>query len=261
MKKNILFIFGLMAALPGQAQDKSSALIECIYESRYITDTTAAAMSPDGTLRSGNDAYIADDSMVLHCGGTISFFYNIKADTAYNSQIAGRLSDFKVYKDFEDNTVSMVDKVGLEWLRATEKIPDFKWQIQDEWKEIAGYKVRKATCDFRGRSYVAWYAPDVPVPDGPWKFCGLPGLILEVYDVPCQYYYCLTGIQEKKTEVEYMDVHFIDTGLKKFYRNRRMYLEDPISYLSATYGGPINYSGDPEELKNKLGYDFQEIDF
>ena len=67
--------------------------------------------------------------------------------------------------------------------------------------------------------------------------------------------------ESKKTEVEYMDVHFIDTGLKKFYRNRRMYLEDPISYLSATYGGPINYSGDPEELKNKLGYDFQEIDF
>lgn len=57
-----------------------------------------------------------------------------------------------------------------------------KWQLQSGTLRINGYLCHKATCMFRGRSYVAWYAKDIPVSDGPWKFGGLPGLILKIYD-------------------------------------------------------------------------------
>lgn len=40
----------------------------------------------------------------------------------------------------------------------------------------------KATCTFRGREYTAWFCVDIPISNGPWKFGGLPGLILKVYD-------------------------------------------------------------------------------
>lgn len=56
-----------------------------------------------------------------------------------------------------------------------------KWKITKESKQILGYKCKSATTTFRGRSYTAFYTEKIPIPDGPWKFGGLPGLILEIY--------------------------------------------------------------------------------
>lgn len=45
---------------------------------------------------------------------------------------------------------------------------------------VLGYSCFKATCTWRGRQYTVRYAPDLPMQYGPWKFGGLPGLILAV---------------------------------------------------------------------------------
>lgn len=63
-----------------------------------------------------------------------------------------------------------------------EPLPEINWQITKEEKEIEGISVTKATADFRGRKYIAWFAPQFPVPLGPWKLNGLPGLIIEAHD-------------------------------------------------------------------------------
>lgn len=56
----------------------------------------------------------------------------------------------------------------------------FKWKITDTVvKEIFGYKCKLATCTFRGRDYEAYFAEQLPFSSGPWKLCGLPGVILE----------------------------------------------------------------------------------
>ena len=57
------------------------------------------------------------------------------------------------------------------------------WRIKKETKKVQGLQCQKATANFRGRKYEAWFAIDVPVPFGPWKFHGLPGLIIELSDV------------------------------------------------------------------------------
>jgi len=56
------------------------------------------------------------------------------------------------------------------------------WKLRKNEKRIGGYLCKQAEVKFRGRKYTAWYAPDIPIDAGPWKFFGLPGLILEVYD-------------------------------------------------------------------------------
>lgn len=56
------------------------------------------------------------------------------------------------------------------------------WKIMGETRLIEGLLCKKATTYFRGRTYQAWYCPEIKVKTGPWKFHGLPGLILEVAD-------------------------------------------------------------------------------
>lgn len=56
----------------------------------------------------------------------------------------------------------------------------FNWELKNEQKEILGYQCSKAMVHFRGREFEAWYTPAIPVQNGPYKFHGLPGLILEV---------------------------------------------------------------------------------
>src|SRR5690554_2410574 len=64
-----------------------------------------------------------------------------------------------------------------------EKQPEMKWELSGEQKQIGTYNCEKATTVFRGRTYEVWYTSEIPVTAGPWKFNGLPGLILSVKDL------------------------------------------------------------------------------
>lgn len=54
------------------------------------------------------------------------------------------------------------------------------WEIQEDTMSVLGYTCTKATCDFGGRSYMAWFTQAIPINDGPYKFYGLPGMILKI---------------------------------------------------------------------------------
>jgi GLPGLI family protein len=64
----------------------------------------------------------------------------------------------------------------------SEFLPIQDWKINGETLTVANYLCQKATCTFRGRNFTAWFTMDIPIQNGPWKFGGLPGLILKVYD-------------------------------------------------------------------------------
>lgn len=58
----------------------------------------------------------------------------------------------------------------------------FDWMLQPDTTTVCGYVCRKAEATFRGIRWTAWYTPDIPLSLGPWKFNGLPGLVLWAYD-------------------------------------------------------------------------------
>ena len=69
-----------------------------------------------------------------------------------------------------------------------------KWQLENDFKMISGYRSQKAITRFRGRNYTAWFSPKIPLPYGPWKLNGLPGLILEAYDDTKEVYFSASQI-------------------------------------------------------------------
>jgi GLPGLI family protein len=64
----------------------------------------------------------------------------------------------------------------------SDSLHPMKWMISAEERMIDSFRCIKASCQFRGREYVAWFCPDLPLPLGPWKMGGLPGLIVDLHD-------------------------------------------------------------------------------
>jgi GLPGLI family protein len=56
------------------------------------------------------------------------------------------------------------------------------WKINNELKEVSGHLCMSAFVydSVKDQDIVAWFALDIPISGGPERFCGLPGLILEI---------------------------------------------------------------------------------
>ncbi|TAF35695.1 MAG: GLPGLI family protein [Cytophagales bacterium] len=80
-------------------------------------------------------------------------------------------------------------------VQTSEPLPKQAWQIGNESRQIGSFVCQKATTEFRGRQYTAWFAPAIPLPFGPWKLNGLPGLILEAYDENREVQYLFAEIE------------------------------------------------------------------
>ena len=63
-----------------------------------------------------------------------------------------------------------------------EPTPDFQWSLKQDTCSILGYPCQKAVCQYGGRVWTAWFTTHIPISDGPYKFSGLPGLILRISD-------------------------------------------------------------------------------
>jgi GLPGLI family protein len=100
----------------------------------------------------------------------------------------------KIYKNRPKNEVTSIDGSDLEVFKCVEKLRQ-EWMTQDEFTTILGYLCQKATTTFRGRNYIAWFAAELPIDDGPWKFYGLPGLILKVEDEQGIFRFTAIGIE------------------------------------------------------------------
>lgn len=90
-----------------------------------------------------------------------------------------------VYKNFATNSLLFeprIDFVYKEYKVFKDSLHNMEWYITSEEKMIDSFKCVKATTHWRGRHYIAWFAKDIPIPNGPWKFGGLPGLIIEIFD-------------------------------------------------------------------------------
>ena len=78
-----------------------------------------------------------------------------------------------------------------------------KWQLQEGTDTVAGYDCQKATLNFRGRNYTAWFTTEIPISEGPWKLFGLPGLILKVEDSEKLFSFVMIGLTQPKQIMPY----------------------------------------------------------
>ena len=89
--------------------------------------------------------------------------------------------DYFITKNRDDKSVNFVESIGSKQVYYQED-RKMNWEISSQVSDFNNFKVQKATMTFGGRTWTAWFAPEIKISDGPYKFLGLPGLILKLED-------------------------------------------------------------------------------
>ncbi len=101
-----------------------------------------------------------------------------------------------IVKNYQEGQYTTQRQIILNRYVYTENKPVFDWKVTSDTLTVLGYPCKKAVCLFRGRRYTAWFAPDIPLMEGPWKFNGLPGLIMKVEDADKDYSFEATALYQ-----------------------------------------------------------------
>lgn len=132
----------------------------------------------------------------------------------------------KVFKN--ENMITAILPIGQDLYSFEE--PKLNWVLLPDKKMITGMECFSAkVITDTGHTFTAWYTEKYPFSEGPFRFKGLPGLILEIYNQNHTIHIVATEIK-KSTEM-------LPTGTlsniiylkdkEKFLRGRKIYLENP----------------------------------
>lgn len=180
--------------------------------------------------------------------------------------IPRRGGSYYVVKSLAKNKMRIYDVIGAVNKLYYDETPDeWIWEITDSTKNILGYECIKASTDYHGRRWEAWFAPEIPVQNGPWKLEGLPGLILEASADGGKYTFTATGIQETTKPIipVYRTDEYEKTDRKGFYKSKRAFIDNPLGSINSQLGGGVKVSansGDPI-FTTKDVVDFIETDY
>lgn len=89
---------------------------------------------------------------------------------------------YSIRRDFANNkTLDMIKMSGKVYI-IEDSIKAQGWKLMNDLKEVAGHVCMNARWidTIKHQSIIAWFALDIPISAGPERFCGLPGMILEV---------------------------------------------------------------------------------
>lgn len=223
MKNNILWAF-LFFAFTAKSQNQ-----RFIYDVQYKKDSTSHILTKENyildiikndVLYYTRDFFVADSLI----SNNIPFPKDIKLNTSniISHQIGN--NSFDEYDLFE-NTVLKLQTSSSQ-----------NWKLTEEKKQIKNITLQKATTYWGGRNWIAWFTPEIPLQEGPYKFHGLPGLIVEIYDAKNNYKFELVKIIQIKQIVNNQFITMskqmsIPVTWEKYKETKLKYYASPISFI------------------------------
>lgn len=165
--------------------------------------------------------------------------------------------NYSIEKDKKDQKTIFKDRIGRDVYTYEEDRP-LNWKIMPETTKIGEYKVQKAETDFGGRKWTAWFTTDLPYQDGPYKFGGLPGLIVKVEDDKGEYSFDLMKnykIADFPTLNQFGNT--IKVKRSDYIKQQKKFMEDPMAFMSQgggtmRIGGNRGGGGNPAEMRKRM---------
>ena len=147
-----------------------------------------------------------------------------------SAKLKGRMKDY--WSEYQYSQIYVQGKELTEWAvmpspeftqyRYTEPWPLMQWTLESEKQTICDYQSQRATCHWRGRDYEAWFTSAIPLKSGPWKFGGLPGLIMMIYDTKHLYTWEAVSVENGSFPILQLDERkFKNSERKKVLKMQR----------------------------------------
>ena len=232
------------------AQQKDTSLGTVFYTFKHMVDTN-------------NTKYFREENMGLSLGKTMNEYFSIdkiKKDSIMKAQIeqsggmvintsGKKVTSTKIFSDKILKKI-VVNETLLKLYYYDDVYPKINWKIMDAVKEIGGIKCTKAVGDYKGRTYEAWFTTELGIEGAPWKLAGLPGLVLEAYDVKMQVQFLFAGLEknsEKIIEINSVPQDGIKTTKIDFLQLKEAAANNPAAFInsaSSDAGLGFKISGD-----------------
>lgn len=240
------------------------ARVECFYRLTYRLDSTALATRTETMRLQVGSKWSRFESLTALRGDSVTQaavtagLAQAKATgavptldlrplgltTTYRTGFRGQV----IFKTPAAQQVLVNDIMGTVHYAYTEPAP-LAWTIGTATSTIAGYACQQATTTWGGRTWQAWFTREVPVADGPYKFYGLPGLIVKVADTRQHYVYELVALRRLPAPVS---LKLPDPAAKpiakdQFVTSKAEYTRNSMAQLMAS--GNIRFNTPEEEAQ------------
>lgn len=188
--------------------------------------------------------------------------------TGNYSLVPSKKGHVYVFKNRKESVVSVYDFIGLtEFGYYTEPLAEMQWEVGDSTKNILGYDCIMAHANYHGRQWTVWFTPEIPLSEGPWKLCGLPGLILEASESSGQHSFMVTGIETSNKEMVpiYTPSKYEKLERMELLRRQRYYRDNQETLTNASFDNILGNRGSANAHKpvEKIvtDVDFLETDY
>lgn len=263
MKIKNLIIFTL-AFLSVSASAQEIQLVDttrwlCSYNYEFLQDSTSkySLKSEQMTLQIGlhsskfcSKNQIFTDSLLYVTRNEDMASSSKKIIASMNGNYTHTFCNYKIYKNFPNKgTMKFSSYQGGKFLRVTQT-KGLKWKIEAEIDTIIlGYNCQMARISFAGRNYIAWFTPEIPISDGPYKFHGLPGLIVKISDTKDQHCFTLTAIHKLKyiQPILYNESNYFDVTAEEFVKAMQANI---ASLFGKVQSGDITINSDEGKAKS-----------
>ncbi|GEN71866.1 MULTISPECIES: GLPGLI family protein [Chryseobacterium] len=285
MKKlfSVFFIALFAIASAQDAKESKEAANRFFYELTFKPKKDSAKMDKVITILD-----ITDKNRSIYQDYTVISQDSIMKIEIEAMQKAGTMKDLsktiktpkisaRIYKSYPGMKVQYVDKIANGFTPSNIGYSEdlkFNWNILNDKQKIGEYNTQKATTEFGGRKWTAWFSTELPFQDGPYKFFGLPGLIVKIEDDQKNYSWVLQGNKKVKDYTEYSYIENLmqakggkvnELPREKFEKTFNDFKKDPFAsirpmmtqeMLSKTVPGMDGTVGDMVKKQEKQYKDF-----
>ena len=273
----IIAILGFMPLLAQKAQIKAGydyeiKVGENVRKAPYIllSGSTGSMFYNPTTL--WMDINSKDDAACQAYGAMASALQ----EAGRGNEVPNRSASIYVLKDFEKQVETVYDDYSDQFAKYDEPFGEMQWEIiPDSTSTILDYECVMARMSYHGRDWTVWFAPEIPVQDGPWKFAGLPGLILKATESTGTHSFTANGIEATEEDIPGMprDDWYHKEDRIKYLQSQFKHLQDPLADLAGgnlPNGVRLVVNGEEitaGELRARsrqqldMGYDFLETDY